>query len=95
MGALERLGVFQYHDAKTKFHQNDGWQYAPMHMVFDIKYDLCMKARFIVEGHVIDSPEHTSYSSMIKDISVRLMMLVATKYRLGMISAGILKTLFA
>eukprot|EP00957_Ditylum_brightwellii_P131815 10051889-Ditylum_brightwellii.AAC.1 len=22
--ALERLGVFQYHDARTKFHQNDG-----------------------------------------------------------------------
>jgi len=33
MDALERLGVFQYHDARTKFHRHDGWQYAPMHMI--------------------------------------------------------------
>ena len=89
MDALERLGVFQYHDARTKFHWQDGWQYAPMHMIFDIKHDLRRKARFVVGGHVIDSSEHTTYSSTIKDISVRLMMLVAAKYGLGMISGDI------
>eukprot|EP00957_Ditylum_brightwellii_P009590 723517-Ditylum_brightwellii.AAC.1 len=54
---LEWFGVFQYHDARTNFHWNDGWQYAPMHM--------------------------------ISNISVRLMMLVAAKYGLGMISGDI------
>eukprot|EP00957_Ditylum_brightwellii_P114233 8709096-Ditylum_brightwellii.AAC.1 len=89
MDALERLGVFQYHDARMKFHWNDGWQYAPMHMIFDIKHDLWRKARFVVGGHGIDYFDHTTYSSIIKDISVRLMMLVATKYWLGMISGNI------
>eukprot|EP00957_Ditylum_brightwellii_P177809 13544274-Ditylum_brightwellii.AAC.1 len=60
-----------------------------MHMIFDIKHDLRRKARFVVGGHVIDSSEHTTYSSMIKDISVRLMMLVAAKCGLGMVSGDI------
>eukprot|EP00957_Ditylum_brightwellii_P055153 4180021-Ditylum_brightwellii.AAC.1 len=64
MDALERLGVFQYHDARTMFYWHDGWQYAPMHMIFDIKHDLCRNARFIVGGHVIDSSEQTAYSSI-------------------------------
>eukprot|EP00957_Ditylum_brightwellii_P182646 13911948-Ditylum_brightwellii.AAC.1 len=89
MDALERLWVFQYHDERTKFHWNDGWQYAPMHMIFAIKHDLCRKVRFVAGGHVIDSSEHTSYSSTIKDILVRLMMLVAAKYGLGMLSREI------
>eukprot|EP00957_Ditylum_brightwellii_P188406 14342877-Ditylum_brightwellii.AAC.1 len=85
MDALERLGLFQYHGAKTRFHQNDGWQYAPIHMIFDIKHDPHRKARFVVGGYITASFELTPYSSTIKDISVRLMMLVAAKYGLGMI----------
>eukprot|EP00957_Ditylum_brightwellii_P133555 10182943-Ditylum_brightwellii.AAC.1 len=87
--ACERLGVFQYHDARTKFHKIDGWQYAPMHMSFDIKHDLHRQTRFVVRGYAIDLSKHTTYSSMIKNISVRLVMLVAAKYWLGMISGDI------
>eukprot|EP00957_Ditylum_brightwellii_P014194 1068347-Ditylum_brightwellii.AAC.1 len=52
-------------------------------------HDLCRKARFVDGGHVIDSSEHTAYSSTIKDILVRLMILVAAKYGLGMIYGDI------
>eukprot|EP00957_Ditylum_brightwellii_P147859 11259269-Ditylum_brightwellii.AAC.1 len=47
------------------------------------------KVRFVVGGHIIDSSKHTTYSSMIKDISVRLMMLAAAKCGLGMLSGDI------
>jgi Reverse transcriptase (RNA-dependent DNA polymerase) len=48
-----------------------------MHMIFDIKQeDMRHKARFVVGGHVIDSSNHTTYSSTISDISVRLLMLI-------------------
>ena len=89
MDALDRLGVFQYHDPGVKFARSDGWQYAPMRMIFDIKHDLRRKARFVVGGHVIDSSEHMTYSSTIKDISVKLMMLIAVKFGLGMMSGDI------
>ena len=89
MDALDQLGVFQYHDPGVKFARSEGWQYAPMRMIFDIKHDLRRKARFVVGGHVIDSSEHMTYSSTIKDISVKLMMLIAVKFGLGMMSGDI------
>jgi hypothetical protein len=37
---LERLRVFNYHDpATTRFHCLEGWQFAPMHMIFDVIAD--------------------------------------------------------
>eukprot|EP00957_Ditylum_brightwellii_P157069 11954356-Ditylum_brightwellii.AAC.1 len=60
MEALERLNVFEYLDPNTKFQKEEGWQFSPMQMIFDIKQDLRRKARFVVDGHVIDSSEHTT-----------------------------------
>ena len=79
MGALERLNVFEYLNPNTKFWREEGWQFPPMQMIFDIKQDLHRKVRFVVGGHVIDSSEHMTYSSMIKDVSVWLLMLAAVK----------------
>ena len=77
-GGLERLGVYQYFDLGTRFQKVDGWQRAPVRIVFDVKQqDHKFKARPLVGGHVIDSSDTNTYSSTIKDISVRLMMLVA------------------
>eukprot|EP00957_Ditylum_brightwellii_P074748 5681214-Ditylum_brightwellii.AAC.1 len=66
--------------------RKDGWQYALMHMIFDIKHDLQRKAQFVVGSHVIDSSDHNIYSSTMKDILVRLMMLIAVKNNRGMMS---------
>eukprot|EP00957_Ditylum_brightwellii_P066651 5058100-Ditylum_brightwellii.AAC.1 len=37
-------------------------------MILDIKHDLRRKARFVVGGHMIDSSNHTIYSSTVLDI---------------------------
>ena len=37
MHELQRLGISQYYPLKTKFENNDGWQWEPMWMIFDIK----------------------------------------------------------
>eukprot|EP00957_Ditylum_brightwellii_P008221 621974-Ditylum_brightwellii.AAC.1 len=60
-----------------------------MHMIFDIKHDLQRKARFVVGGHVIDSSDHNTNSSTVKDILVRLMMLIAVNNNIGMMSGDI------
>ena len=61
-----------------------------MHVVFDVKQqDLRHKARLVVCGHVVDSTEHTTYSSTIKYVSARLILLMAVNNGLGIMSGYI------
>ena len=87
---MDRLGVFQYFDSGTRFGKDDGWQRAPMRMIFDVKQqDHRFKARIVVGGHVIDSSDYNTYSSTIKDVSVRLMMLVACQNNLEFLTGDV------
>eukprot|EP00957_Ditylum_brightwellii_P194115 14783052-Ditylum_brightwellii.AAC.1 len=63
MDALERLNVFECYEASKRFWREEGWQFAPIQTIFDIKQDLHRKARFVGGGHVIDSLQHNTYSS--------------------------------
>jgi hypothetical protein len=80
MASLDRLQVFQYMPPNHKCEKSDGWQFAPMHMIFDVKQqDLRHKARLVAGGNVVDSTKYNTYSSTIQDVSVRLLMLVAAQ----------------
>jgi len=37
MAGLERLGVFNYHSPTVEFKKEEGWQFAPLRMIFSIK----------------------------------------------------------
>jgi len=54
-----------------------GYQFAPLRMIFTVKQDLRCKARLVIGDHVIDSSEHSGYSSVVKMTSVRLLNVVA------------------
>ena len=96
MSALERLGVFKYYPPKIKFEKNDGWKWAPIWMVFDIKQKyLRHKSSLVVKGHVVDSTEHTTYLSTIKDISVSLMLIITVKKVLVIMDGDIGNAFFA
>jgi hypothetical protein len=61
-----------------------------MHMIFDIEQqDLRHKARLVCGGHGIDSSGHVTHSSTIKDISVRLLMIISTQNNLDMMVGDI------
>jgi hypothetical protein len=89
MDGLQRLCVFEYHPPDKRFHRKDGWQFAPMHMIFDIKADGRFKARLCVGGNVLDVSTHTTYSSTIQDLSVRLLMVIAAQNGLHMMTADV------
>jgi hypothetical protein len=90
MTAPNRLDVFEYKSPSYTCSKSDGWQYTPMHMMFDIKQQyLRHKARLLCGGHMIDSLGHATYSSTIKDISVRLLMIIATQNSLDMMVGNI------
>jgi hypothetical protein len=85
MSALDKLNCFRYHGPGKKFAKKEGWQYASVHMIYDIKQaDLRHKARLVVGGHMIDSTMHTTYSSNVHNMSVRLMMLISVKMGLDL-----------
>ena len=86
---MDRLDGFNYHDPSTDFKKEDGWQYAPTHMFFDIKHDFRHKAQLVVGGKIIDSTGHSTYSSTVQDISIRLMLLIAVANNLGMMAGDI------
>ena len=61
-----------------------------MHMIFDVKQqDLQQKARLVVDGNIVDYTEHTIYSSTIKDVSVRIILLIAEKNGSGIMAGDI------
>ena len=53
-----------------------GYQFAPLRRIFTVKQDLRCKARLVIGGHVIDSIEHSGYSSVVRMTSVRLLNVV-------------------
>jgi len=90
MAGLERLNVFKFHSPNHKCDKNEGWQFAPMHMIFDIKQqDMRYKARLVVGGHVIDSTRYNTYSSVVENLSVRLVFLVASHQGLSIMTGDI------
>ena len=62
---------------ETKSFNREGFQYAPLRMIFDVKQDLRRKARLVLGGHVIDASGHDTYASNMKGISARILMLIA------------------
>ena len=90
MNCLIHLDVFSFHPPNTRFLKQDGWQWAPLHMIFDIKReDHRYKARLVIGGNVINSSQHTTYSSTVQDISTRLLQLVAVQNNLGIMTGDI------
>ena len=77
MANLDRLEAFLYHPATKCFNAEDGWQKAPLRMIFDIKNeDRRYKARLVVGGHRVDSSNYNTYSSQVDTLSVLLLFLV-------------------
>ena len=66
-----------------------------MQIIFDIKQQCFRhKARLVVGGHVVESSEHTAYSSTIKDTSARLMLMIALKNGFGIMAGDLGNSFF-
>lgn len=90
MEGLMRLDVFEFFPPSHKLHKRDGWQRAPLHMIFDIKReDQRYKARLVIGGNMIDSSNYNTYSSTVQDTSTRLLQLVAVQNGLGIMTGDI------
>jgi hypothetical protein len=90
MCGLRLLNAFKFHAPNHKCERKDGWQFAPMHMIFDGKQqNMQYKAQLFVGGHMIESSEYTTYSTIIENISVCLLFLAATHQGLDLMTGDI------
>ena len=66
-----------------------GYQFAPLHMVYDVKEGGIGKARFVAGGHVVDSSKYAVYASVLKSEHFRMLLTIADANRLHVVTGDI------
>ena len=89
MDALQELDTFKIFPPDYKFKNADGWQYAPLRMIFEVKRDLRRKARLVIGGHVTDATGYDTYASTIRTENVRLLMYLIVRGPLSVLVVDI------
>ena len=87
IASLLALQCFDFIDKGSK--PKAGYQFVPVHMVFDVKSDGRYKARLVAGGHLVDTRGIYSHSSVVKSISIRLLDVIAHKQGLTMLCGDI------
>jgi hypothetical protein len=72
---IQEHGTFEFLEPDSDVPE--GYQLAPLRMIFDVKSDLRRKARLVIGGHKVDASGHTSYSSVVQLDSTRLLNVIA------------------
>ena len=54
-----------------------GYTEITCHMIFDVKMDFTRKARFVTGGHLTQTPDTVTYSSVVSRDPIRLAFMVA------------------
>lgn len=54
-----------------------GYKRITCHMIFDVKFDLTRKARYVAGGHLTEPPSTMSYASVVSRDSVRILFTIA------------------
>lgn len=87
----------EYANVKVAFQLlNDGQKVPPTykkitcHLVFEVKYDLRRKARYVAGGHLTNTPSSMTYSSVVSRESIRIGFLVAALNGLDVWAADIM-----
>ena len=65
------------------------YQEITCHLIFEVKFDLRRKARYVAGGHLTDTPAHMTYSSVVSRESIRIAFLIAALNDLDVWAADI------
>ena len=76
--ALMGHNTFKFLSKSAKTLKKEGFEWAPLRMIFDVKSDGRLKSRLVIGGHVLDSENLDTYASVMKAISQRLLMVIAS-----------------
>ena len=78
VNALNSYKTFKFvNNNDFKSLKKEGFQFAKLRMIFDVKEDLRRKARLVIGGHTVDSTGHEVYASVMKQHSSRIIEIIA------------------
>jgi hypothetical protein len=66
-----------------------GFQEIKCHMIFDVKMDFTRKARFVAGGHMTETPNSLTYSSVVSRDSVKIAFLITALNDLDVMACDI------
>ena len=66
-----------------------GHTYVPVHLCFDVKFDLCCKACLVAGGNWTDPPDTDVYSGVVSIDSIRTAFLIAELNDLKVMAADV------
>ena len=72
---MDKLDVFKYEEG-VDYSKLEGFQFAPLRVIFTVKNNLTRKACLIGGGHKTTADTGDQYASMVKTENFRLMMLL-------------------
>jgi len=75
--AMYKQHVFMQWTGDEPPSKDDGWQYAPIRIIFDVKHDGRHKARMVIGGHLTDETGYDTYAATVRAENVRLMFYLA------------------
>jgi hypothetical protein len=67
----------------------EGYQKAPLRVIYDVKHDLRRKTRIVIGGHKVDATGHSRYSSVVQLASIRLLNIIAKSQDLKCLAGDI------
>ncbi len=67
----------------------EGYQEAPLRMIFTVKPDLRRKSRMVLGGHKVNSSEYNCHSSVVQLNSIRLLNVIAKSQNLECLAGDI------
>ena len=79
--------AFKFHDIGE--NAPPGYKKITCHLIFDVKFDLTRKARYVAGGHLTDPPTHMTYATVVSRDSVRICLTVAALNNLNISACDI------
>ena len=89
LDALMSMKVFRELPSSLRKARAEGFQFALLRMIYDIKVDLRRKARLVIGVHVVGSSGHKVYASITKSVSDRILMKIAAANNLDVMTGDI------
>ena len=66
-----------------------GYEFALLHLIFDVKMDFTQKARLVFGGHKTSDPESSTYAGVVSRESIRIAFTYAALMGLDIMAADI------
>jgi hypothetical protein len=89
INSLLNMSTFEFYSPGYHFSKSEGWQFAPLRMIFAVKHDLRCKARMVAGGHVTDASMYDRYAATVHTENIRLLFYLLVHNNLDVLAGDV------